>query len=268
MNDKLKNKPTNQKIIVLFLISFIAIVSITYIDFSLFSNKVANDMIASSIPRLLGGIVFLALMGLIGYRELFRFNSSIKTLLFLALPGILIAINNFPIIAYLDNRAELTEPIYTIYIFMIECFSTAFFEEIIFRGILLILLLQKLPKNKKGMYMAIIISSLIFGVSHLINLFDGAVLSDTLLQVAYSFLMGLLWATVYVKSKNIWIVILLHASYNFFGQVMFKLGYVNNRFDTITIIVTVFLATIAAIYMILISIKTSQESLEDFYSVN
>ena len=262
-----ENTKSNFKIISLFLTSMIMIIGLSYIDLFSFSNQLANEMITNSIPRLLGGIVFVILLSMIGYKKIFAFNSTwIKSLIVL-IPGLIIAFNNFPIVAYFDGRAEITEPVYTIYVFMIECFSTGFFEEIVFRGIVLLLLIQKLPNTQKGMYLAIFISSLLFGLSHLVNLFGGIGLTDILLQVGYSFLMGLLWAVVYLKTKNIWWSILLHSTYNFFGLVLFRLGYVNGRFDNTTLVITIILAVLVSIYMLYISLKIDVNEIEEFYTV-
>lgn len=259
--------PKDLKIILLFIIGLILIVVISYIDFFSFSNQVANEMISNSIPRLLGGVVFLVLMSIIGYKKVFKFNSPVLKSLLIIIPGLIISLNNFPIIAYFDSRADITEPVYTIYIFLIECISTGFFEEIVFRVIVLILLLQRVPNTKKGMYLAIFTSSAIFGLSHLINLFGGIGYSDVLLQVGYSFLMGLMWAVVFLKTKNIWMSVLLHSTYNFFGLVLFRLGFVNGRFDNITLAVTILLAVLVAVYMLYISLKIDVEELEEFYTI-
>jgi len=267
MSENTTISPKDLKIILLFIISLVLIVVISYIDFFSFSNQVANEMISNSIPRLMGGIVFVVLMSMMGYNKIFNFTSPVFKSLMIIIPGLIISLNNFPIIAYFDSRADIIEPVYTIYIFLIECISTGFFEEIVFRVIVLILLLQKLPNTKKGMYLAIFISSAIFGLSHLINLFGGIGLSDVSLQVGYSFLMGLMWAVVYLKTKNIWMSVLLHSTYNFFGLVMFRLGYVNGRFDNVTLVITILLAILVAIYMLYISLKIEVEELEEFYTI-
>ena len=57
--------PKELKIILLFIISLVLIVVISYIDFFSFSNQVANEMISNSIPRLMGGIVFVVLFSII-----------------------------------------------------------------------------------------------------------------------------------------------------------------------------------------------------------
>lgn len=262
MNKDKRNNNKDFKIILLFFISMIIILVLSYIDLFSFSNQLVNEMVSNSIPRILGGIVFIVLMSIIGYKKSFTFNGPVLKSFLLIIPGLIVAVNNFPIIAYFDGRAGITEPVYTIHIFVIECFSTGFFEEIVFRGILLLLLIQKLPKTKKGMYLAIFISSTIFGLFHLVNIFEGIGFTDILLQVGYSFLMGLMWAVVYLKTKNIWMSIILHSAYNFFGLVLFRLGYVDGRFDNITIVITVILAILVSIYMFYVSLKINVNDFE------
>ena len=267
MGENIKKNKNDFIIIILFSFSLLIMFTLSIVDISIFTNQLANEMIINSISRIIGGIVFVGIVYMLGYKTLFRFNRPFLKSLLVIIFGLIVAVNNFPIIAYFDNRAAITEPIYTVYVFIIECISIGFFEEIIFRGVILLLLLQKLPKTKKGMYMAIVISSAIFGLIHLINLFSGAGFGATILQIGYSFLMGMMWAVVYLKTKNIWMSVLLHSTYNFFGLVLFRLGYVNGRYDNVTIIITVILALIVATYMVYASYKIDTKELGKFFSL-
>ncbi len=239
----------NLFLIVLFVMVIITLIIMEFFDNQLFDNLIASKMVENSILRFLGGIIFMVIMFRIGLSKLFSFQKPLKSLLII-IPGLIISINNFPIIAYFSGRTVLTEPIYTVYLFTIECISIGFFEEIIFRGLILTLLLQKFPKTQKGTFQAVIFSSLIFGFIHLLNLFTGASFNNTLLQIGYSFLIGMMWAVMYLKTKNIWLIMILHASYNFFGQVMFQLGNVTNRYDIYTIVITVVIAITVTVYSV------------------
>ena len=252
------------RITILFALSLLIMVVLSIVDITIFDNQLANEMFINSISRFVGGVVFVIILCSLGYKTLLRFNGPLIKSLMIILPGLFIAINNFPIIAYLDIRAAITEPTYTIYLFIVECISIGFFEEVVFRGIILIFLLQRFSSTKKGTYQAIVISSALFGLIHLINIFSGADVGNTILQIGYSFLMGMMWAVVYLKTRNIWYSILLHTTYNFFGLVLFRLGYVNGRYDNITIITTVLLALMVSGYMIFISIKIDPEKLKVF----
>lgn len=212
-------------------------------------NALSSSMIENSIIRIIGGIIFIILLCSYGYKWMFKFNEPYKSFLII-IPGIIVAINNFPISAYMNGRTTVIEPVYNIYLFLLESFSVGFFEEIIFRGLILVLLLEKLSEKSFGLLKAIVISSLIFGFVHLINLFDGASIGNTVLQVGYSFLIGLLFAVFYLKTKNIWLIMILHALYNFFGQVMFQIGDVTNRYDSFTVIITVVIGLLTTIYSV------------------
>ena len=77
MSENTTISPKDLKIILLFIISLVLIVVISYIDFFSFSNQVANEMISNSIPRLMGGIVFVVLMSMMGYKKIFKFLNGL-----------------------------------------------------------------------------------------------------------------------------------------------------------------------------------------------
>jgi len=58
----------------------------------------------------------------------------------------------------------------------------------------------------------------------------------------------MMWAVMYLKTGNLWLIMLLHATFNFFGQVMFYLGSVEGRYDIYTIGITAGLVILVAIY--------------------
>lgn len=211
--------------------------------------------------RLAGGIGLAAILVGLGYSRIFRMDHCGKSF-FVILPAILISINNFPIVAFLDGRAVLTESASRVFLFLLECICIGFFEEIVFRGIFLILFLQLMKKRQWSTLKAILLSSFVFGLSHMINIFAGVSIGDTILQMGYSFLLGMLWSVMFLKTRNIWLVMLLHATYNFFGMVMFQLGTVSGRFDVITIIITVVLSVLVAAYSVKL-LKTTEKTKED-----
>lgn len=239
------NISIHHKIITLFLLAVMIVIA--FIDLPLLVN-IDDEIIASNIIiRFIGGFIVIYWMIILGYAWLFKFHKGWQAFLVM-IPGFIISLNNFPISAYFNGRAVLTSPVYRVFLFLIECLSVGFFEEIIFRGVLLIFLLKALSKLKMNLILSIVISSFIFALSHLFNLFSGAAYGDTFLQIGYSFLVGMMWAVMFLKTKNIWLTMILHASFNFFGQVMFYLGDVNNRYDFLTISMTILLAILASLY--------------------
>lgn len=86
--------------------------------------------------------------------------------------------------------------------------NVGFIEEIIFRGFLFKMM------AKDNINMAIIVSSITFGVGHIINLFIGADLIPTLLQVCYAISIGYLFVIIFYKSKSLIPCIMTHCLVN------------------------------------------------------
>jgi uncharacterized protein len=236
---------TNQKNLIFLLIILMFV--LVLIDINVLQENLDTQMITGSLLRILGGLVFIVIIYGLGHGHIFKFKNVSKALLIM-IPAFIVSINNFPIIAFLDGRAVLTEPVYRVFLFFIESLSVGFFEEIIFRGMILVYLLNKLKDEKNGVMKSIILSSVIFGFIHVINIFNGASVNSTMLQIGYSFLVGMMWAVLFIKTGNLWLTMLLHATFNFFGQVMFYLGTVDGRYDQFTTVITIIIALFAAFH--------------------
>lgn len=95
-------------------------------------------------------------------------------------------------------------------LYVLSMFCVGFLEEIIFRG----LLFKAMAKD--GVKTAIIVSSVTFGIGHIVNLFNGsgAELLPNLLQVVYAIAIGFAFVMIYVKSKSLLPCILTHSVFN------------------------------------------------------
>jgi membrane protease YdiL (CAAX protease family) len=87
--------------------------------------------------------------------------------------------------------------------------SVGFIEELIFRGIIIRAWL------KKGVYMAVGVSTGLFGVGHLLQLMGGQSAFGTLLQIVFSLVVGLALALVVVRTGSMWGAIVFHALFDF-----------------------------------------------------
>ncbi len=83
-----------------------------------------------------------------------------------------------------------------------------FLEEVIFRGLLFKAMLPG------GIKSAFIVSSLTFGIGHIVNLLNGAEFLPTLLQVCYAVSIGFLFTLIFYKGKSLWPCILTHSIFN------------------------------------------------------
>lgn len=95
-------------------------------------------------------------------------------------------------------------------LYILTMLCVGFLEEVIFRG----LLFQAMRGN--GMKAAVIVSSLTFGMGHIINLFNGsgAELIPNLLQVIYAAAAGFMFVMVFCKTGSLLVCIAVHGLFN------------------------------------------------------
>ena len=82
-------------------------------------------------------------------------------------------------------------------------------EEIFFRGIICGLWL------KHGTIKAMIISSVLFGLSHILNIAGGAELFETILQICFALVYGMIFALIFAEGRSLLHCVLLHALHDF-----------------------------------------------------
>lgn len=85
-----------------------------------------------------------------------------------------------------------------------------FLEEVIFRGFLFVSIAKDNIKS------AIIISSVTFGVGHLINLFNGSGmdLANNLCQICFAIAVGFLFVTIFYRGGSLFPCMIVHSSIN------------------------------------------------------
>ncbi len=134
------------------------------------------------------------------YYGLKRVRDAKKYLYFL--PFILLVSVN------LWNGININKSVSEIVFHILTMINIGFIEEIIFRGFLFKMMARDNVKT------AIIVSSLTFGIGHIINLFSGAELIPTLLQVVYATATGYLFVIIFYKSGSLIPCIITHSAVN------------------------------------------------------
>ena len=86
--------------------------------------------------------------------------------------------------------------------------NVGFIEEIIFRGYLFRMM------EKDSVKAATAVSSITFGIGHIVNLFNGAEFVPTLFQICYAMAIGYLFVVIFRKSKSIVPCIIAHSVNN------------------------------------------------------
>ncbi len=101
---------------------------------------------------------------------------------------------------------NISAPEVVLHILSMLC--VGFMEEVIFRGLLFKAICKSNVKQ------AVLISSITFGIGHIVNLLNGAEFFPTLLQICYAFAIGFLFVIIFYKGKSLWPCILTHGIVN------------------------------------------------------
>jgi len=106
------------------------------------------------------------------------------------------------------NGININNSTEEIIFYILTMINIGFIEEIIFRGFLIKLMEKDNSQN------AIIISSITFGIGHIINLFHGALFIPTILQICSAISIGYLFVIIFYKSKSLVPCIITHSLLN------------------------------------------------------
>lgn len=174
------------------------------------------------ILRILFSGVMLLLAFHMGIRKTLAVRGSWRALL-VALPALVVAVNNLPIVALAQGTAAVTGSAGEIAAFALQCVGVGLFEEMAFRGVIFPFVLGKTGTGRKGRFIAVLASSAAFGLLHLVNLLGGFS-GGVFLQVGYSFLIGCMLSVVMFCGGGVFVCAFIHAVYNFCGNVVFELG--------------------------------------------
>ena len=93
-------------------------------------------------------------------------------------------------------------------------FLVGIYEEFLCRGWLLNEFLERYGNTKKGVWISIIASGVIFGLIHFINISSQG-FASTFTQVLSASATGILFGLIYYRTKNIWTVVFLHGFWDF-----------------------------------------------------
>lgn len=122
-----------------------------------------------------------------------------------------------------------------------------FIEEIIFRGFLF----QAMSRD--NIKSAVFVSSITFGMGHIVNLLNGRDLIPTLLQTCYAAAIGFLFTIIFYKGKSLWPCIIAHGIINSLSI------FAVQRTQMISIITSIVLCAISLLYALWI-LKKAEKS--------
>jgi membrane protease YdiL (CAAX protease family) len=133
-----------------------------------------------------------------------------------------------------------------ILLFLGTALLVGFVEETYFRGMILRALLSR------GPWPAVLISSVLFGFLHLLNVISGANLAATFVQVAYALGIGMMFAAAALRTGTILPLIVIHAATDFLGFLALNSPLVTTKPSPVAVAVTLIEVLIYAGYSILV----------------
>ena len=217
--------------------------------FSSVKDETVRNLIDMTVTRMLGGIVFTVILVYLGYKVINPVKKHFWTAIAFSLPAFLVAVNNFPFSTVIKGEAVINSSWQRIALLAIECFAVAYFEEMAFRGVILLGFAEKRRSSRFGLFVSIILSSAVFGAVHLLNVFTSSPIA-VIMQIGYSFLIGGMCSVVLLKTSNVWLCVLIHAIFNFSGALVPTCGE-GILWDTFTVALTAMIAVLVFVYMLI-----------------
>lgn len=201
-----------------FIVTLIAIGLLYVCNFWIFKSDNKLDYDLNRILAYLVPVIFVFVVCLFsGNINKIEFHKEgIGTGILLGWPFIIVGVIEL-VSSYLSfDKSSISFPsIEKIIFFTLVMVLIGIFEEVLCRGVILNNMLSKWRYTKTGIIKAVILSSLVFGVGHLVNLFIYPnLIIRTLVQVMRASLHGFLFASIYLRCKNIWSVVILHGLYD------------------------------------------------------
>lgn len=244
-----ENKPSRAKIIKNAAFFALLLLSVAVTTATPFLDEKWRDICDLIVRGFAAGAILFLLSAegtLVFGKRLFPRTTAVRVATVLLF---LVAINNFPFFDLLTHRAAASIAPDALILYILSSAATAAFEESLFRGLLFPLIREKTKRTLRGELAALVLSSAIFALLHLVNLIT-APLPATLLQVTYTFGIGLFAGLLYLLSGGLLLPILFHAIYNFGGLFLSTFGTLPPA-APFTVLSTAALAATAALFAVL-----------------
>jgi uncharacterized protein len=210
---------------------FVALMEVLVIFVYLLAGTIAHFMHLSNLElyglaNLILTILAAVLLTILGWWKVVGFRGPAR-------PGDLayFLIPFFPILINLIPGIKVTGLALLAQIFAITL-MVGFVEEVFFRGLMLNAL------KAQGFWKAAVITALLFGLTHAMNLLAGKSLADDLAQVFYAVAIGFAFAALVLKMGILWPLVVAHFLIDFFNFIQDP-GFVFSPFWNILIVASI-----------------------------
>ena len=223
MDSKIMDKKKDIRILALAIISTLIIAMMTRLPKLLLllihadvSGNVLN-LIKSIFKFILAGTTALVIRNLLNEKVKIGKRNMVKGIFLYGTIVVIATVLQF-IVNFYDLEKGIMEAMPSLLLLIIQCISVGVYEEILCRGLLFTAFRNYFGEGKKKIFLAILLSGLVFGLLHLTNLINRPdQIMSVLLQVVYTTVGGIVFAFVYYRTDNLLPCIILHTLFNFSG---------------------------------------------------
>ena len=180
-----------------------------------------GDSIWGQIPnRLVLGVIMIETMYIVAGKEIFIWTkkSGKYALLRSSYALVLAGFSSIAVAVLMGSNNNFN---YRVISYLLLSICVGLCEEGLYRGVIVNGLVKVMPETKRGLCRAIVISGLIFGFSHVwryipvIKINPVSVIVQMLAKIIIMGAFGMVLSAIYLKTKNIWINMIIHALYDF-----------------------------------------------------
>ena len=209
--------------VLLFVLGALCFIFFEAIPVTIIQDALASKLLCGFLSRFGMSLLFVWLLYQFGGKKYLLFDRSFFKTLVWSLPCFMVAFINFPYSALINGTASIAR-LDLMGLYILYVFGIALLEELIFRGVAIMVIGDLLKGKKHKPLLTALFSSLFFSLFHLTNLFVGADVGSVMLQCLYTFLIGGMLAVTMLKGGNVWLCVLIHALFDFGGLLIIQIG--------------------------------------------
>ncbi|MEE1257855.1 MAG: CPBP family intramembrane glutamic endopeptidase [Lachnospiraceae bacterium] len=184
-----------------------------------------GDSTWGMIPnRLFMGLIMLRIMYYVAGREIFIWTKKSGAYA-ISRSFYQFILESITFVLCIENARKLNDNwLYLFISLFIFTLCVGFSEEVLFRGIIVNGLVKVLPKNKAGLCWVLVVSGFVFGFIHVweclfnIGINSISVIVQMTNKTLFTGAFGMLLAAIYLKTRNIWICMIIHALNDFIAS--------------------------------------------------
>ena len=244
--------------VLLFILGVLCFVFFDVRPVKLLSDPDANKLLCGFLSRLGLSVLFVWLLYQTNGAKVFVFRRDFPRVLLWSLPCFMVAFVNYPYSVLIKGTASININLMGLYTLFV--IGIALLEELVFRGVILLIVEDLLKGKKHKPLLTTLICSLIFSLFHLTNLLPpvSSDISSVLLQCLYTFLIGGMLTVTMLKGRNIWLCVLIHAVFDFGGLIIEHIGS-GSPWDMVFWIMTITSAVLCAGHILMTLLKLEKD---------